>query len=151
MPALIYPPVGFHFVVTFNLPGIPSPQDARFMEVSGLNVEMEMESFKEGGQNRFTHQLPVRSKYDDLTLKRGMIQGSLLRDWCRDAFDSFVFSPADLLIFLLDENHAPIYNWKVVGAIPKKWQVSNFNAGDNAIVVETLILSYKYFELQTIL
>jgi hypothetical protein len=52
--------VGFHFIVAFEL----FPQllhDFCFQEVSGLTVNVEMESFKEGGQNRFEHQLPVRT------------------------------------------------------------------------------------------
>jgi phage tail-like protein len=33
----------------------------------------------------------------------------------------------------------------VVNAIPKKWQVSNFNAQENSVVIESLVLSYNYF------
>lgn len=146
MPDLKYPPVGFHFLVTFT--SMPStPNDMRFMEVSGLNVEMEMETFKEGGVLNYVHQLPVRSKYDDLTLKRGFLTGSLVRKWLSQAFDNFIFQPVNLMVTLLDEHHAPLYSWDVIGAIPKKWQVSNFNASDNGIVVETLILSYRYCRL----
>lgn len=150
MPDLLLPPVGFHFLVTF-LVGPQSPQDVRFMEVSGLNVEMEMESFKEGGLLHYTHQLPVRTKYEDLTLKRGMLYGSTIRNWLNLAFEQFVFQPVDIMIALLDENHVPVYRWMVSGAIPKKWQVSNFNASDNSIVVETLILSYKYFSYEPLI
>lgn len=150
MPDLLNPPVGFHFIVTFFL-WPQTPQDVRFMEVSGLNVETEMESFKEGGLLHYTHQLPVRTKYEDLTLKRGMLYGSLLRTWLQQGFDNFLFSPVDLMVALLDENHVPVYRWMVSGAIPKKWQVSNFNASDNSIVVETLILSYRYFKFESLL
>ena len=44
--------------------------------MSGLSVEYDVEEFKEGGENRFTHKLPVRTKYADLVLKRGMLTGS---------------------------------------------------------------------------
>ncbi len=74
---LFAPPVGFHFLVVFEL--FPqTPQDFRFREVTGLDVELEMESIKEGGQNRFTHQLPIRSRYTDITLKRGLFIGSFI-------------------------------------------------------------------------
>lgn len=144
MSILQYPPVGFHFNVAFEL--FPqTPNDFRFQEVSGLNVEMEMETIKEGGNNRFTYQLPVRAKYDDLTLKRGMFIGSGIINWCRRGIEDFDFQPVNILVSLLDSNHLPLYNWYVVNAIPKKWQVSSFNAGENSIVVETLVIGYQYF------
>ncbi|HSC38386.1 MAG TPA: phage tail protein [Chitinophagaceae bacterium] len=142
----LYPPVGFHFLVSIEL----SPQvkdDSRFQEVSGLEAEMEMENFVEGGQNRFTWQLPKRTRYSDIVLKRGMFIGSPLIGWCRDALENFSFAPANLHISLLNEQHAPVMTWYVVSAIPKKWSVSGFNAQENAIVVESITLGYRYFNI----
>jgi phage tail-like protein len=141
-----YPPVGFHFLVTFEL----TPQvidDSRFQEVSGLEAEMEMESFTEGGQNRFTWQLPKRTRYSDITLKRGLFIGSPLITWCRNALENFSFLPANVHISLLNEQHTPVMTWYVISAIPKKWSVSGFNAQDNSIVVESVTLSYRYFNV----
>ncbi len=143
-----YPPVGFHFLVSFQL--FPNaPNDSRFQEVSGLEVEMEMESFVEGGQNRFTWQVPKRTRYADLTLKRGMFTDSDVVLWCRNAFENFLFEPADISIALLNEQHQPLQTWHVVNAIPKKWSVSSFNAQENSIVVESITLSYQYFTVLT--
>ena len=56
------PPSGFHFAVIFEL--FPqAPSDFRFQEVTGLNITVETEEFKEGGQNRFTHKVPKRTSY----------------------------------------------------------------------------------------
>lgn len=140
------PPLGFHFNVAFEL--FPQqPNDFRFQEVSGLNVSVEMEPVKEGGQNRFTHQLPVRTSYEDIVFKRGLFIGSGIILWVNDAIENFKFSPCNILISLLNENHLPIYNWYVYNAIPKKWTVSNFNANENSIVVENLTISYQYFKV----
>jgi phage tail-like protein len=141
---LFAPPVGFHFLVVFEL--FPqTPQDFRFQEVSGLDVEIEMEPFKEGGQNRFTHQLPVRNRYTDITLKRGLFIGSGITLWCKNAIEDFLFVPTNVLISLLSPEHLPLQSWYVINAIPKKIQVSNFNAQENSVVVESLVLSYNYF------
>jgi len=138
------PPVGFHFLVVFEL--FPqTPQDFRFQEVSGLDVEIEMEPIKEGGQNRFTHQLPVRNRYTDITLKRGLFIGSGITLWCKNAIEDFLFVPTNVLISLLSPEHLPLQSWYVINAIPKKIQVSNFNAMENSVVVESLVLSYNYF------
>lgn len=140
-----YPPVGFHFVVAFEL--FPqTPFEFGFQEVSGLSVSMETESYKEGGENRFVHQLPIRSQYEDLVLKRGLLTASGIILWCNEAIYSFVFKPINILISLQNENHIPVYSWYIINAFPKKWSVSNFNASENSIVVESLTLSYQYFK-----
>jgi phage tail-like protein len=141
-----YPPVGFHFSVVFQL--FPqTPNDFRFQEISGLEMQMNMESIIEGGQNRFTWELPVRAKYSDIVLKRGMFIGSGILSWCKNAFENFVFEPVNIIISLLNEHHVPIQSWYVVNAIPKKWSVSNFNAEQSSLVVESITLSYQYFDI----
>lgn len=141
-----YPPVGFHFAVTFEL--FPqTPNDFRFQEVSGLEMLMEMESVVEGGQNRFTWELPVKAKYSDLVLKRGMFIGSGILMWCKNAFENFVFDPVNIMITLLNDQHIPVQAWYVVNAIPKKWSISAFDAEKSSIVVESITLSYQYFNI----
>ncbi|MCG8346014.1 MAG: phage tail protein [Chlorobiales bacterium] len=142
-----YPPWGFFFKVSFN--DISSDtNDVRFQSVSGLSVEYDYESYKEGGENRFEHKLPVRSKYSDLVLKRGMLTNSKVIEWFLDAFNNRVFSPANVTVILMNEKSEPLRTWNVVHAIPKKWQVSDFNAGENGIVIETVELTYRYFTIQ---
>lgn len=138
-----YPPVGFHYRVTFE--GGSTAHDASFQSVSGLSVEYDTEEYKEGGENRFTHKLPVRTKYSDLVLKRGMLTGSSVTSWFLAAFRERSFSSRGVTIVLLNEMELPLRTWNVAHAVPKKWTVSDFNANENAIVVETLELTYQYF------
>jgi phage tail-like protein len=139
-----YPPVGFHFAVRFSF---SDEADTHFQSVSGLSVEYEMETIKEGGENRFEHKLPVRTKYADLSLKRGLLLDSKVLRWCLDAFEDRAFAPADIQVLLLNAAHQPLKTWAVAAAWPKKWSVSDFNAQENAVVVESLELSYRYFKL----
>lgn len=140
-----YPPVGFHFKVEFV--GIGNDNDVRFQSVAGLSIEYDTESYKEGGENRFEHKLPLRTKYPDLSLKRGMLTDSKVIKWCLDALQNRDFKPAQINISLLNEEHQPLKTWNVYNAWPKKWSVSDFNSQDNSIVIETLDLSYNYFTL----
>lgn len=140
-----YPPVGFHFVVRFGISD--QEDDIRFQSVSGLNVEYETETVNEGGENRFVHEIPVRTSYSNLVLKRGMLVDSKVVQWCIDAFENRSFEPTDLQVILLNENHEPLRTWSVVRAWPKRWSVSDFSAEDNSLVIETLELSYRYYKL----
>lgn len=142
---LDYPQPGFHFLVVFEL--FPQfPNDVRFQEVSGLNVSTEFEPWPEGGENRFTHQLPKSLQFTELVLKRGKFLGSGVLQWARKALEGFEFKPTNLMISLLDDQHLPIYNWYVVNAVPKRLEISGINAMSNEILVETLTLHYQYFK-----
>ncbi len=141
-----YPPVSFHFKVEFN--SISQQEtDIQFQSVSGLSVDIETEEFAEGGENRFKHKFPVRTKFPNLVLKRGMVTDSKLIDWCRDAIESFQFEPIDLTVKLLNEEHEPIITWNVVNAYPVKWNVADLNAEENKLAIETIELAYNYFTL----
>ena len=142
-----YPPWGFYFKVVFNDVSLDT-NDVRFQSVSGLSVEYDYESYKEGGENRFEHKLPVRTKYADLVLKRGMLIDSAVIQWALDAFNNRIFKPAMITVNLMNEKSEPLRSWNVVEAIPKKWIVSDFNSSENGIVIETMELSYRYFTIQ---
>lgn len=139
-----YPPVGFHFRVEFGLSGL-SANDSRFQEVSGLAAEIGTEELEEGGENRFVHRLPVRAKFNNLVLKRGMMSDSKLISWIRNALEAFQFEPTDVMVTLLNETHEPLAAWSFRGAYPVKWSFSDLKATDNAFVIETLELAYRYY------
>lgn len=144
--ALYTPPVGFHFRVEFDLPGA-GDADIRFREVSGLSMELEEETFNEGGENRFSHKLPVRGRYSDLVLKRGLLTDTGVRAWIEDAVQNLVIAPTTLWVTLLNDTHEPLQTYTVTGAWPKKWSISDLSAENSDIVVETLELAYQTFRV----
>jgi len=146
--ASYYPPVGFHFKVEFL--GISTKQnDHQFQSVSGLSVDLETEEIAEGGENRFKYKLPVRTKYPNLVLKRGLLLDSGVIDWCQKALANFEIKPVDIIVKLLNEEHDPLLSWNIVSAYPIKWDVGEFNAEENKLVIETLELAYNYFKVST--
>lgn len=144
--SVYYPPWSFYYKVAFQ--GSSEPNEARFQSASGLTVEYDTEEFKEGGENRFTHKLPVRTKYTDLVLKRGMLTNSETVKWFLDAFRERLFRPRTVTVILMNEQGEPLRTWNVVHAVPRKWSVSDFNANENSVVVETLEMSYRYFTVE---
>ncbi|MBD2563971.1 MULTISPECIES: phage tail protein [Nostoc] len=141
-----YPPVGFHFKV--EVLGLSAnDNDVRFSEVSGLAVEMGTEEITEGGENRFIQKFPTRAKYPDLVLKRGLMLNSKLITWIRECIEDYNIRPKNIDINLLNEKHEPLLTWHVINAYPTKWAVSDFNASNNAVVIETLQFFYQYFTL----
>ncbi|WP_149274952.1 phage tail protein [Pareuzebyella sediminis] len=141
-----YPPVGFHFRVEFI--NVGNDNDVRFQSVGGLNMELEVENIKEGGQNLFEHKIPGRSKFSDLSLKRGLLLDSDVIKWIKSALYDREFKPANMNISLLNSEHEPLLTWQVFKAWPRKWSVSDLNATENSIMVETLEIAYNYFTVQ---
>ena len=143
MVAEHYPPPGFHFKVTFELDGVEE-NDFRFQEVSGLSAEVAVETLQEGGENRFSHRLPGRTKFANLVLKRGFVTSSALIGWFRNAVEALEIKPVDMAVTLLDEAHEELITWNFVRAWPLKWSFSNLNAQNNSLMIETVELSYQY-------
>ena len=114
-PALV-PFTTAHFVLAID--GLAS---VSFSKCTGLAGEVAVEEYQEGGENRFTHKLPVRTKYADLVLKRGMLTGSETVTWFLDAFRERLFRPKTVNITLMNEKGEPLRSWNVAHAVPKKW------------------------------
>lgn len=141
-----YPPIGFHFSVEF--PEISSSgKDQQFQSVTGLSVDIDTEEVAEGGENRFKHKIPVRTKYPNLVLKRGLLVDSEVIKWCRDAVENFQFKPTGIIVKLLNEKHEPLVSWSIVHAYPVKWSLVDLNAEESKLAIETLELTYNYFKV----
>lgn len=137
--------VGFHFRVTFE--GV----DVSFQSVSGLDVQIETESIKEGGENRFEHKVPVRRKYSTLTLKRGILKpsDSGLSSWLQKVFHNMEVDPMETLnVVLLNEDHEPLMEWQLSHVWPISWKIGELNAEKGEVLIETMELNYNYFNLK---
>lgn len=136
---------GFHFSVVFEGLGPVAAIDTRFQEVSGLNAELSTEELTEGGENRFVYKLPVRTKFPNLILKRGMpvpVTSPVIL-WVRDALYNFEFKQCQLQVILLNEKHLPVAAWKFNGVYPVKWSISDLKSTENSLVLETLELTFQ--------
>jgi phage tail-like protein len=124
---------GFRFKL--ELGGIIS---GGFSEVSGLSVETEVESRKEGGENNFEYKLPKATKYSNLTLKRGISDDNLWA-WYKDVIYGKV-ERQDISVCLLDEGGNEVMRWNFEKAFPVKWDGPSLNASSNNVAVESLVI-----------
>ena len=92
----IDPLMSFRFLVEID--GITT---AHASEVTGLQIETETEPYEEGGVNDFVHQLPKRTKYQHITLKRGITDRDELWGWYQEVI-SGKFKRKSGAIILMD-------------------------------------------------
>ena len=136
------PPTAFYFSVKFD--GL-NDMDSSFQEVSGLKVTIGTIEKREGGDNNFVYYLPTPPKYENLVLKRCLLDNSNLDKWCRDAIEKFRFDPKDIKLALLGADGSILASWSIVGAFPISWELSTLNSTSNQLAIESLTLKYRLF------
>lgn len=130
------PYAGFRFRVE-----ILGLQVGGFTEVSGLDREVTLEDFREGGVNDHTHKLATVTKYQNLTLKRGIADALELWQWQQDVVNGKI-ERRQVSIVLLDVAGRDTWRWVVDQAYPVKWSGASLNAKTNEVFVETVELAH---------
>jgi phage tail-like protein len=115
---------------------------AHFSEVSGLQVETETEPYEEGGVNDFVHQLPKRTKFQNITLKRGITDVEELWQWHEDVVGG-KFARKNGSIILLDEAGGDTWRWNFTRAFPAKWTGPDLKADGSTVAFETVELVHE--------
>jgi phage tail-like protein len=138
-----YPLPVFHFRVEWG------GAQLAFSEVTGLNLETQVIEYRDGLSPEYsTVKMPGLRKYGNITLKRGVMAGD------NDYFTwvkSIKMNKAerrDVIISLLNEEHAPVMTWKVINAWPTKLTSPDMKANGNEAAIETLELAHEGVEIQ---
>ncbi|MCG8333558.1 MAG: phage tail protein [Proteobacteria bacterium] len=137
------PPVGFHFVVVFYFDGFTiNPLDTHFQKVSGISSEIKTIDLDEGGENLYTHRLPNKVSYGNLTLERGFVSGSPLNIEFNVAMSTLKVRPGNVLVALLNDDGLPVSAWLFWKTYPVKWSISDLDANSNTVAIESMDLAY---------
>lgn len=146
-----HPPAAFSFSAT--LEGEAGPVEV-FQEVSGLDREWEVTEVREGGENRFEHQLPGSVKAQNLVLKRGFLNGQgAFFGWIKDTLEtdfSEPIVPKTVTVALLDSKGQGLIRWTVARAWPVKWAIGDVTAQEDKVHVETLELAFAEIKRQQV-
>ena len=138
-----YPMPKFHFQVDWGGTRIG------FTEVSGLEVEVEEMTYREGSSKEFhSMKLPGMEKFSDITFKRGVfVSDNEFFTWLKTQ-RMHKIERRDITISLLDEEHNPVMVWKVKKAWPSKLTSTDLKSDDNGIAIETLVVKHEGFVIQ---
>jgi len=120
---------------------IDDAEIGRFSECTGLSVEYDVQTYPEGGENRFEHKLRGRLKYPNLVLKRGVTHEEALLKWFFQSQDAE--KRGSVTITLLGPEGKKVRSFAFAGAVPVKWTGPNFNAGSTSIAIESLELAHQ--------
>ena len=126
---------------------------AGFAEVNGLNSEIEVEEYREGGRNIGPRRFPRWGRYPNLVLRRGVTNDTALWDWWANVITrSYTLRrpgsarpvPRRNGVILLDgRDHKAVAAWFFSNALPERLVGPGLNARGNEIAIETLELSHE--------
>lgn len=121
-----------------------------FMEVSGLDIEIEAISYREGSSPEdSSRKLPGLRKFSNITLKRGIVAGdNEFFDWINTKRIGSI-ERRDVVISLLNEDHAPVVIWKLKNAFPVHYYGPVLLSNDGNPAVETLVLTHEGITIET--
>jgi len=139
-PCFTDPYFSFQFLIEIN--GLIT---GGFSEVSGLQVEIETEEYREGGTNEYVHKLPKGTKYSNLVLKRGITDSDVLWNWLQDMVNGKIKRRCGRII-LQDSKGNEKWYWAFKEAYPVKWSGPDFKADSSTVAIETLELAHNGIE-----
>jgi phage tail-like protein len=113
-----------------------------FTEVSGLESEIELEPYIEGGVNGFTHHFPTRTKASNIVLKRGLTFIDTFWLWF-EATSKGVVMPMNGVILLLNSQQIPVMWWIFKNAYPVKWNGPSLKADSDEVAFESIELVHQ--------
>jgi phage tail-like protein len=122
---------------------------AAFTDCSGLSIQTEVLEYSEGGRNDLVYKLPVRTKFSNITLKRGWSTSRELWGWYQEVISGRI-RPRDCSIVMCaarGENPATeLGRINVFQAYPVSWQGSNLTADSTNMAIESVELAHMGFQ-----
>ncbi len=105
-----------------------------FTDVSGLESDIQVEEYREGGVNGFAHKLAGPASFANLSLKHGLTSISTLWNWY-DNTTQGIIQRKNGTIMLLDAQQIPVMWWNFRNALPVRWSGPTFNASSDEVGV----------------
>jgi len=128
--------------------------DGGFQECSGLEIEMEVQDYSEGGRNDGIIRRLGRAKYQPIVLKRGMFLApagdlnSSLWKWFQEAVGGQVLPRRyDGIVHVLGPDGDAVATWTFIRGLPSKIVGPALNARTGEIAVEEIHIAHEGLRL----
>jgi phage tail-like protein len=137
--------------------GLPSGTplgDGAFQECSGLDIEMDVQDYQEGGRNDAVVRRVGRAKYQPLVLKRGMFLGDggrVNRDlwvWLQGVVSGVrPVQRYDGIVEVMYAGQLTAAQWTFYGGLPAKLTGPQLNARTGEVAIEELHIAHEGLRL----
>lgn len=128
--------------------------DGAFQECSGLEIEMDVQEYLEGGRNDGVIQRPGRAKYAPLVLKRGLFysdDGVLNRDlwdWLQGVVEGRrPIARYDGIVQVMSTGDEVVATWVFERGLPSKIRGPELDARSGEVAIEELTIAHEGLRL----
>lgn len=112
-----------------------------FSKVDGLEAELEVVEYREGGYNK-TRKLPGIEQFSTVTLEKGAFADKNLYNWFKEAVTSADFRKT-ITIIEQDRLGNPRREWTLYEAWASKVTNPSFDASSSEVAVESIELQFE--------
>ena len=118
-----------------------------FSKVSGLNQEVEVIEYREGGDVTTNRKFPGQTSFGNVTLERGITADSDLVKWMTSIFDAEGANTQpearyNVTITVLNKQGNTQRVFKLLRAFPASREIGDLDASANEILIESLELAH---------
>jgi phage tail-like protein len=119
----------------------PIPQGG-FSECTGLEANMQVEDYREGGRNDGVLRFPGRISHPNIRLRRGAALSTDLWKW-HESFLRGRGKRRDGVIELLNDAGETVREWRFRRGLPIRWIGPTMNAGQSSVAIEELEIAHE--------
>jgi phage tail-like protein len=144
-----YPFTSFNFAVEINVPDVvPLACKAAFQECDGLEMNVEVKTIREGGNNGRQIRLAGPYAFGQVTLKRGMTASFDLWDWMEATVSKPALrADAEVVLYAAD-GVTECARFILSRCIPLKLKAPALNAKDGTVAIEEFQMAYESLSLK---
>jgi phage tail-like protein len=143
-----YPFTAFNFSIEITVAGRAPACNAAFSECDGLELNQEVKTIREGGNNGVQPRFAGPTAYGTLTLKRGLTASFDLWDWFERAQTDPSLRADAAVVLLAQDRTTEQARFVLQGCRPLKLKAPPLNAKDGMVAVEELQIAYESLRLQ---
>ncbi|MDD4802450.1 MAG: phage tail protein [Syntrophomonas sp.] len=120
--------------------------EAYFTEVTGIEVSYDVIEFRSGDLSGNAWKMPGLVNNPIITLKQGVTDNMEIYEWIKgEPGMAGAIERKDVTIKAIDESSAELAVWTLYDAWPSRYVVSDFNASESKVLIETLEIAYEGF------
>lgn len=125
-----------------------------FSKASGVERSIEIETYREGGNNQYEHQLPKYAVAQRLVLERGLLEdvdNDEIINWFKDCINGRI-TRKNIFISVINKPRVPnqqidmMKTWMFAEAYPVRWSGPELNAMGSEIAFERIEFVYNRVE-----
>lgn len=126
-------------------------------KISALTKSVEAIDWRTGGDHNTTAKVPGLTKYEPITLERGLCADTRFMEWMKlvntyqaaggTTIESAHNFRKDLIIELYDATNEKVMSVSIFKAWPSRLTVADFDANSNELAIESLQLQHEGWQI----